>query len=659
MISARHAYKLSLNGKTISKLPCELKENPEYFYYSSSGVNWVREHVSNIDNFFRTNGDSVLDSIEYCFSLDGKTPLSLPYKLDTKQPTFFFYSKGKGKPFKRRLFKKIRHYFTYTEENFNKTLHQTGMNIHKNQFLASKEVTEMFEHGLNHVILTAEMQSGKTGAVRSIVHRMLHLTQPYPSWEDRFVAEKVFFVCGMNDNDLRAQTVREFHGFLPEENIMFSKQLQQWNMCAGYEEQRECSLVIIDESHYAGKVDSQVDLFLKNIEYWNPFVVSVSATAMAELATSLEMGKGVVHLIPGEGYYGIRNMLSRGLIFQSKSLNTYEDKMNFMDLMINEYDMQYRNGQKKYNVVRLNCSRHFEDLEEIIKNEMSETGDKIDFINYHSEDHTLKDFNDIVSTPPENFTIIWIYNSLRAGKQVNTEHIGFVHDTMSSRVDTSSQSLPGRICGYNKEAHNVRVYTDMTSICKFRDWIQSRYSIMMIPAGGSHVVNGFHEGQNWDTHVPIFVPLYNSCGKNHRCSMHSCEVRFLYTQTFHRHSCKENVIELIKKMRSDDDDVQRILNDYKPGKCGGVMVLSEYNSLSSIRSNWDMVLRRYQQNRPCGKSFSVCQPGNYYYIYVNMLQSSPYFGTALIVYKEFLKSGQGISNIGVCEKSRFFIRNDD
>jgi len=65
----------------------------------------------------------------------------------------------------------------------------------------------------------------------------------------------------MNDNDLRQQAIREFShtGLIPKERILFSKQLQKYNT-SGLK--ANASLILIDESHYAGSIDSQIDKFL-------------------------------------------------------------------------------------------------------------------------------------------------------------------------------------------------------------------------------------------------------------------------------------------------------------------------------------------------------------------------------------------------------------
>ena len=63
-------------------------------------------------------------------------------------------------------------------------------------------------------------------------------------------------------------------------------------------------------------------------------------------------------------------------------------------------------------------------------------------------------FNKLIDTEPLQMTIIWIYNSLRAGKQLNTKNVGFIHDSYSTNTDTTAQALLGRVCGYNKKDHN-------------------------------------------------------------------------------------------------------------------------------------------------------------------------------------------------------------
>jgi len=105
-------------------------------------------------------------------------------------------------------------------------------------------------------------------------------------------------------------------------------------------------------------------------------------------------------------------------------------------------------------------------------------------------------------------TIIWIYNSLRAGKQLNTENIGFVHDTSFSKPDTIAQSLLGRIFGYNKRKDGVRCYTDMNAAKGMLDWVNSMYDASFIPQGSRNIIQGYSDRPvKWHLHPPLLVHL--------------------------------------------------------------------------------------------------------------------------------------------------------
>ena len=192
-----------------------------------------------------------------------------------KVPVFNF--KGKLIPYTR-----LKHYFNYTEPYYCPYM-KSWLNVHENQYHAGLEIVEYFQVGINRVVLMAEMQSGKTGTTRYVVHALQRLSPP-TGWDNkRFSPDNIFFICGMNDNDLRNQAISEFEGLIPEDNVMFSKQLQKYNH-GQVRKGISPSLVIIDESHYASFHKSQVDRFMTSINHENLLVLSVSATAMAELA---------------------------------------------------------------------------------------------------------------------------------------------------------------------------------------------------------------------------------------------------------------------------------------------------------------------------------------------------------------------------------------
>ena len=550
-----------------------------------------------------------------------------------KVPVFNF--KGKLIPYTR-----LKHYFDYTEPHYCSYM-ESWLNVHENQYHAGLEIVEYFQVGINRVVLMAEMQSGKTGTTRYVVHVLQRLSPP-TGWDDKkFIPDNIFFICGMNDNDLRNQAISEFEGLIPEDNIMFSKQLQKYNHGQGRKGITP-SLVIIDESHYASFHNSQVDRFMKSITHENLLVLSVSATAMAELAGTespyCKSIKGRVYLQPGPGYYGIKDLFYDGLIKQAvnitddTSYKLQRDANSFIDLVCSEYDYQRDHDDLKFNIIRLPNQYYYKDLEDyLIKLDMN-----ISFINHHTcSSMTISDFNDYTEEPPKCFTIIWIYGSLRAGKQLQTNNIGFVHDTAVSGPDVVAQSLLGRILGYNKCHNKVRCYTDVKSAKLMLEWINSAYDTMKIPAGSKGIVGGFTEkiGDScWEKHVPLMVKMDSDMRSYYRAKKQ---------QNGNRYPYKDELFgDLVLTATDSRSKIINILENYKPGSCGGLMVLTENNAKKSFSDHWTNNYSSYLNNtlvHCC--NVENHKSGNYFYVYVNLNINSSSYGMALITYKEHISTG--------------------
>jgi len=523
------------------------------------------------------------------------------------------------------------------------------LNIHENQCSAGKEIIKHFETGISkHVILVAQMQSGKTGTAKYVVYNLSKPKQSHNSESELKLDDtKFYFICGMNDNDLREQAINEFKGLIPKERILFSKQLQALNHS---EKKLTPSLVFVDESHYASESNSQIDLFFKKIgDSEQPYIVSISATPMAEIATSYKYSKSIVRLNPGVGYYGIRDIFSKCLIFPSINITKNMDK--FIDLVSTEYEIQQSNNQKKYNIVRLPSQWYFKDIEE----EIQELELDIDFINHHSQFSKIDDFNNYLSKKPNKMTIIWVYNSLRAGKQLNTTHIGFVHDTAESKPDTIAQALLGRIMGYNKEKHNVRCYTDIESANSMLEWVNKSFDPCYIPQGSRSIIGGYTDKEiKWKLHPPIMVdlpdnimPWYLEQKKTH-CN---------------RYPYKDEVICDLAEYAIGNDRVtlDKILNTYTPGKHGGLMILTEKNAEQSFVDHWHHNYQCYLKSVPTrgfeAEAEAEAEPydgeNKFYYIFINLNKFSDEFGKALVVYKELINSKTEADYVTVNSKSRY------
>ena len=489
-------------------------------------------------------------------------------------------------------------------------------NIHENQMKAGQKIIHKYTQGINYCILIAQMQSGKTGTAKYVTYYLLHSHHKLGKLD----SERMYYICGMNDNDLRSQAIREFKDLIPKKNIMFSKQLQKMDKD---KELHTIDLLIIDESHYGSNKNSQLDKFISATSDRTLFTLSVSATPMAEVASQEKHGKALVELEPGDNYYGLADIFCNGLISQSVSLSKDEGQEFLYGAIEDEIDR----GSPKYCIVRLPSQWYQSELEE----DILECYPDVACINHHSEYSNVQDFNDYIVDKPATTTIIWVYNALRAGKQLNTEHIGFVYDTSESKTDVIAQSLLGRILGYGKGDHKVRCYTDMESSKKMLNWVQSMYCKESIPSGSKNIKNGYSDKiKKWNNHPPILISIPTEISNDY----YQLKIRYN-----NRYPYKDDVIvDLLRYAEPEDQaKVEEIIDNYVPGKCGGLMILNEENTKRSFRCHWDFNYKAALEKRPV-RGFDTTNElacnSQFYYIYYNLNTNTDSYSKALIVYKE-------------------------
>lgn len=498
-----------------------------------------------------------------------------------------------------------------------------------NQITAGNQIIKAFEYGFDHVILIAQMQSGKTGTARHVASDFIQKKK-----------SDIYFICGMNDNDLQQQSINEFAGVLDESRILFSQRLQQIN------KQHSSllsvpDLVILDESHYGSCKYSQTDQFLKKRKGCK--LLSISATPMAEIASTPNSYK--VYLLPDSDYYSIKELFQAHRIFQSADI--VNEPKKFIEIISQEYERQ-ADEAVKYIIVRSPNRWVCNDLQRsLLKLEFN-----IDFLNFHSCMMKLTDINEIVKNPPLKTTIIWIYGSLRAGKQLNTEFIGAVHDTPHSAPDVIAQSLLGRILGYGKKSHNVHCYTDVQSAYLMYYWINHGFDRELIPAGCRRVRNGLRpNAKKWNNHPPIAVKLT----EDYRTQF--SDLKMLYGN---RYPYKEEMFDAIIDCCTDVVDKEQlytIREDYQPGRCGGLMILTEFNADRTFKDNWIRLFNAYLTKTPV-RGFDAIQTEEhqkFYYMFVNLNINDEQYGWALITYKEHLGENDiGVANYVTASETSMF-----
>jgi hypothetical protein len=508
--------------------------------------------------------------------------------------------------------------------------------IYPNQKKAGKQILSVFAKYSKYVILVAQMQSGKTGTCKYVTKKLIK--------KHGFLRNNCWYICGMNDNDLLNQTREEFKKILPSENILYSKGLQKKN-CEDIIVIREPILVIVDESHYAGYINSQVDLFLtKMLDNDEIYILSVSATPMAEIVSSKELNKKIITLIPDEGYYGLYDIYKSKLLFQSANIST--DFEAFSNDIIAEYERQRATKKWKYCIIRLPNYWYTSDMSRDIK----ELCNGISFINCHytetvTDDEVVKtiDFNNFVAKAPKKMTIIWIYNSLRAGKQLNTKNIGMVYDNATSGTDTTAQSLLGRILGYHKKDDKVRCYCNLESAKRMLSWISAGFSVETVPIKSRGIIAKALHQNNWVQHIPIIVKLTECYSAHYRELKLKNGNRYPY-----KNSLKSAIIESVTISGDFSKDMLKQLSlifsdEYHDGRYGGLMILTEHNADRSFKEHWESNYTKSKSGQlirgfEVGAEQITAECNKFCYIFVNLHKYSKSYGKCIICYKEYCDS---------------------
>jgi len=336
--------------------------------------------------------------------------------------------------------------------------------FYPNQKSAAKEILTNFATDTRYVMLSAQMQSGKTGCALYVAFDMLVSGK----------IDKVFIISGSSDTALRGQ----WEDKIPEHFADFCQSLG-WTYSNDKKKVKHFGkvledgiiwrqdiikksdlftdkyLIIWDESHFAVTENQTLHKFYEKVgllsciqgdtsylKTQNAYILSITATRCAEQARFVGANDGVevddwkmVVMHPGEKYRGVQEIKAKGLLYPSVSI--CERNMNDLRVIFEKYS-----HQKKYFILRTGASK-----KDAIVSTLAEAMG-IPIIRYNAD--TKKDINvDTLDEEPEQFTLFLIKGMLRMGKELPKEHVTAVFKCAGkSKTNTTLQGLVGRTCGY-------------------------------------------------------------------------------------------------------------------------------------------------------------------------------------------------------------------
>lgn len=392
--------------------------------------------------------------------------------------------------------------------------------IHPNQIKAGREIALKMtsfnppsnEHDARnrHIILGAQMQMGKTGALMALINVLLKTG--YGS--TYFKIKKYFILTGMNDNGWLTQTkIRMLMQILgitidnldcgDDDEKQYTEPtfvlLKNHDIKMSRHELKDC-MVIIDESHFGSSANSVLTNFLKrNGADWkndsdslrknNIYIVSVSATPFDELHSDIAISKEIVLLEEGRNYFGLVNFFDNNQLFRAddkdfklpKKLIGEESQCPIIDYIQDSYERMVlddtsgigpkgiviiRANKRKNDVIEKNewVSNHFR----ILKMNAKDMG-KVDY-------ESLIDKVKVMKMLGEKPLLVLVKGGYRAAITIEEEHkdLTYMVYDYSKQIYATPQGLVGRYCGYRSNPDLVsrtKFYVNLEHTTQYVGWI--------------------------------------------------------------------------------------------------------------------------------------------------------------------------------------------
>lgn len=419
-------------------------------------------------------------------------------------------------------------------ENTNGVVQHIINSIYPNQSKAADQILQHFKNGIKSVLLTAEMQSGKSGTAKDTIAR-------FQEWAEDAVTS---IVLTINDNELVEQMQREFGSYVSHNYIFKAVDLSSkfYLETLLNTNPNKKILIIIDESHYGNSSGGSLDTFFRNADIGldgcnlppNVYLLTISATSNAEIVLTndkdISKYKRFVVLENGNDYYGIGDMLREDKLKPGWKLEGDLDDHSWQKLKTTI--KSYCTGEAKYKIIRVNDSNGIKKLRELVSVISDEIGFQVKFISYdqHNKAH---DINTIIGNKPTHHIVIGLAQKLRASKQLDTSYINMMFEyTKDGYVSTTVQGLPGRACGYGKKTHGVLIYTNIRHCALYNDWCKSGFKPLCTP-NDKHVTHGVqgHETEKWEKNVPLELDISSITLSTSRSEMLK-RLKPLYQQQF-------------------------------------------------------------------------------------------------------------------------------
>jgi len=484
-----------------------------------------------------------------------------------------------------------------------------GVEIFKNQMVAAEQILEHYKNGDRAVVLSAPMQSGKTGVAVHVAdegHASLNF-------------ENIFFICGMSDNSLKNQAKSRFNG-LDFVKICFNPDLQKYlkDNKDSFVDKRV--LVIVDESHYGSEKDEILQEFLLKIigldpaqspSKWankNSYYMSISATPFTEEVANYLFGSGkkLVHLNPGSHYKGVKYFLDNEKIKESFKLENEENYARLVD--------ELKFDKKRYYIIRSSCLGSADSIKNYLIGRLLFSDENFIVLHYQNELERIN-INDYLTIEPHQPTIIFVFRSLSAGYTPYLNYVEAMFEQSAGASETDIQRFLGRACGYY-DFEAPLIYTSQKHAEEYVTYLLNNDKYIY-PSNCKYI---FHSNKRYcgAENVPFLIDCRDFISQ---LVMHS------KSNSLKTYLTSKNFIDTIGLKVSEND--RHILTDEYV--LMGTSTASNDGKHETIKSWWANGLNAYKNRKVWYKSHKQTKaglnpPSKQKYVYLNLMVGDPYYG---------------------------------
>ena len=365
------------------------------------------------------------------------------------------------------------------EDDRTSILAQIRKNERKNPIFNNQEecslsiVSKFCNKKIINVMVVAPTQSGKTGAMASLIKNYLSL--------NKIPTQNIFVVTALSSLQWKDQTInrmpknikeRIFHG--GNLNNFFDEIRNKKNI-----------LIIIDEIQIAAKKNQKLEKNFKKIGFYDKQylfkndikIVEFTATPDGTIYDLMDWKENAskIKMEPGDFYTSSYNLLEENRVRQYKDLYCYTKNIEIGEFVFNEEKLT-----KNMNELIEDINKFESPMYHIIRVPNGDMSIKVieNFKKYYDEellhynffqDSEIEEINSILINEPEKHAFIFIKEKMRCSKTLEQKYLGVVYERKSKNVDDSTiiQGLLGRITGYKNNGKSI-CYTNIESIIKYR-----------------------------------------------------------------------------------------------------------------------------------------------------------------------------------------------